>query len=231
MQIYLDESGDLGWKFDQPFRAGGSSQYLTLSFLVLPSGHIKRPKKIIRDLYRKYDWQSEKKAADATPNQKRIFCDLAKKVLGQYPDIKVDIITVRKSNVQSHIRQDANKLYNYMVGLVVPEYVAGEANFDLIPDERSIKVKSQNSLKDYLQIKLWFDLKYKTVVNCYPAVSSGNYNLQFADWIAHCIWAKYENSENSFFDILRPVVRIRELFFLIEKADQKIAESPAPYAS
>ena len=226
MQIYLDESGDLGWKFDQPFRAGGSSQYLTLVFLILPSAHSKRPKRIVRDLYDKYDWQTEKKAAGTSHNQKKLFCDLAKRMLIQYPDIKLDVITVKKENIQSHIRQDANKLYNYMVGLVIPEYVRKEESFHLLPDARSIKVRSQNSLADYLQIKLWFEAKCRTVVNCFPTISSGNYNLQFADWIAHCIWINYEDGEDSFYNILRPVMRVRELFFLTENTPKVHTELP-----
>ena len=33
--IYLDESGDLGWKFDADFKRGGSSRYLTIAAAVI----------------------------------------------------------------------------------------------------------------------------------------------------------------------------------------------------
>ena len=42
--IYVDESGDLGWQFDQPFRAGGASRYLTVACLIVPSPHRRRGK-------------------------------------------------------------------------------------------------------------------------------------------------------------------------------------------
>lgn len=35
--IYLDESGDTGWKFELPYRNGGSSRYLTIAALIAPS--------------------------------------------------------------------------------------------------------------------------------------------------------------------------------------------------
>lgn len=213
MIIYVDESGDLGWQFDQPFRAGGSSRYLTVASLVVPSQHRRRCKQVITGLYRKYGWRSEKKAADATDPQKALFCGLAVDLLKRYPEIKLDIITVRKTNVQPHIRQDSNKLYNYMLGLVIPDYVTQEKAFDLITDERSIKVKSLNSLKDYLQVKLWFDIGCATVVNHHPANSSQNYSLQFVDWVAHCVWSNYEDGNDTFFKILRPVIKTRPLFF------------------
>lgn len=213
MIIYVDESGDLGWQFGQPFRAGGSSRYLTVAILVLPLRHRRRCKQVITGLYRKYGWRSEKKAADATDSQKALFCGLAVDLLKRYPEIKLDIITVRKANVQPHIRQDSNKLYNYMLGLVIPDYVTQEKSFDLITDERSIKVKSLNSLKDYLQVKLWFDIGCATVVNHHPADSSQNYSLQFVDWVAHCVWSNYEDGNDTFFNILRPVIKTRPLFF------------------
>jgi hypothetical protein len=138
---------------------------------------------------------------------------MAVDLIRRYPEIKLDVITVKKVNVQSHIRKDANKLYNYMLGLVIPDCVTQEANFDLITDERSIKVKSLNSLKDYLQVKLWFEVGCQTVVNHRPMDSSQNYGLQFVDWIAHCVWSNYEDGNDAFVKILRPVVKIRPLFF------------------
>jgi hypothetical protein len=44
IQIYLDESGDLGWRFDKPYRYGGSSRYLTIVSLII-SPHEKAPSK------------------------------------------------------------------------------------------------------------------------------------------------------------------------------------------
>jgi hypothetical protein len=213
MLIYLDESGDLGWKFDAPYRQGGSSRYLTLAFLFVPKRKRNYPKDIIKKLYLKYGWQNEKKASKATLQQKIRFCTKAMKFLEKHTDIKIDAIVTNKINVESHIRSDANKLYNYMNGLVIPHYVGTKEKVEFIPDKRSIKVKSGNSLIDYLQIKIWFDHKYKTVIVFNPHESQYNYNLQFADWISHCIWLKYEDSIEEPFNILYPYINIRTLFF------------------
>jgi len=97
---------------------------------------------------------NEKKASTATVNQKILLCNKTVSLLQNYPDIKIDVITVKKQNVQAHIREDPNKLYNYMIGLVVPDYVKKEKTIIVHPDERSIKVKSGNSLEDFLKIKL-----------------------------------------------------------------------------
>jgi len=54
--IYLDESGDLGWNFTAPFRNGGSSRYLTIAAVCVPSAKIALPKRAVRKLYNKFGW-------------------------------------------------------------------------------------------------------------------------------------------------------------------------------
>ncbi|HDL01408.1 MAG TPA: DUF3800 domain-containing protein [candidate division Zixibacteria bacterium] len=213
MQIYLDESGDLGWNFSAPYGNGGSSRYLALAFLFLPLKHRRRPKNIIRELYRKYKWKDEKKASNSTLRQKELFCKKATNIITKYPDINIDIIVVNKTNVQSHIREDANKLYNYMSGLVIPDYVCEKNKVEFIPDKRSVKVESGNSLVDYLETKLWFDHNCATSIKNHPQESHKNYNLQFADWLAHCAWIHFEFSNSTPFNILSPKINTRRLFF------------------
>lgn len=186
MQVFLDESGDMGWSFAKPYGAGGSSRFLCLAIMFLPKSHRKRPKRIIADMYKKYGWTVEMKASDANSVQKMELAQSAVAMLKTHKDIQIDCIVAQKENVQAHIRGDANKLYNYMCGLVIPEHVKGEKEFEFLPDKRSIKVKSGNSLSDYLQTVLWFEHSLPTKLINHPLESGKNYNLQFVDWIAHC---------------------------------------------
>ncbi|MGH9690222.1 MAG: DUF3800 domain-containing protein [Candidatus Acidiferrales bacterium] len=57
--IYLDESGDLGWSFDAPFRNGGSSRHLTIAALCVPSEKKHLPKRVIKKLCEKFGWGTE----------------------------------------------------------------------------------------------------------------------------------------------------------------------------
>ncbi len=212
MKVYLDESGDTGWKFSHPFRTGGSSRFLCLAFLFVPSAHQKIPEKIIADLYKKYGWKNEKKASDASTNQKLEFCAAANQMLINHPEIKIDCIIASKEKVQSHIRTDPNKLYNYMCRLVVIDYVKHVPDFEFIPDKRTIKVESGNSLSDYLQTVLWFECCVKTKVLNNPQESHKHYNLQFIDWVAHCVWSHFEDSETRVFAEISQRIRIRKLF-------------------
>jgi hypothetical protein len=213
MQVYLDESGDMGWTFSQPFRHGGSSRFLCLAIMFLPKEDRKRPKRIIADMYRKYGWTSEMKASLASTTQETEFAEKSVEMLTAYRNIKVDCIVAKKENVLQHIRCDSNKLYNYMCRLVIPEYVKSELEFEFVPDKRSIKVKSGNSLSDYLQTVLWFDYSLTTKLINNPQESDKNYNLQFVDWMAHCVWSHFEDGETTVFDKLSPAIKVRQLFF------------------
>lgn len=213
MQVFLDESGDMGWSFSKPYRTGGSSRFLCLAIMFLPKADRKRPKRIIADMYSKYGWASEMKGSAASPAQKMEFASRTVGMLGAHKDIQIDCIVAKKENVQAHIRCDPNKLYNYMCGLVIPEHVKGEIEFEFIPDKRSIKVKSGNSLSDYLQTVIWFDYSLTTKLINNPLESDKNYNLQFVDWTAHCVWSHFEDGETNVFGMLSPAIKVRQLFF------------------
>jgi len=215
MNVYVDESGDLGWEFTHPFRQGGSSRYLTIAFLLVPKTLSHLPKRIVRKLYtkRKKSTKNELKGANLNSAEEAYFAKEVIRLLNKHPDIEILAITVNKKNVQQHIRDDPNKLYNYMIGLVLPEKIKFRPTVTFIPDKRSIKVESGNSLVDYIQIKLWFELNASTTIHNQPEESRKTLNLQFIDFISHIIWGKFEDNEYSAYNILRSKVKVIPLFF------------------
>jgi len=73
--IYLDESGDLGWKLDKPYRYGGSSRYLTIASLIVDPSKKHLPKRLIKNLYIKFKWppKVEKKWSEMGKNEGAIL--------------------------------------------------------------------------------------------------------------------------------------------------------------
>lgn len=108
---------------------------------------------------------------------------------------------------------DANKLYNYMIRLAVLPKVKGESVVNLIRDNKTIKVKSGNSLIDYLQTEMWFELGSQTRLVDFPSDSKCVKNLIFIDWINNLVWGKYEYGNNAPYDILKNVINSEKLFF------------------
>jgi hypothetical protein len=90
------------------------------------------------------------------------------------------------------------------------------ARHDLVtfmPDQRSIKVRSGNSMRDYLQTELWFTEKAITTLICKEKDSASSREIQFADFVSGVVQAKYEKNETSPFAALRPRLSMTELFF------------------
>ncbi len=215
VHIYLDESGDLGWKFDRPYRQGGSSRFITIAALVAPSNSSHLPKRVIKDLYSKHRWnpQKEKKWSQMKHAARKVFTEKAKKLASQSPDIGYHSITVKKENVLPHIRQDGNKIYNYMIKLLL---VHEMAKFDFVffmPDPKSIKMESGNSLHDYLQTYLWFELSAKTTIETISTESSKNLNIQFADMLSGLVQTHYEDGKSEYWNIINNHISFKKLFF------------------
>ena len=51
-----------------------------------------------------------------------------------------------------------------MINLALLDMIKDYPIVTLIPDPRSIKVESKNSMLDYLKIKLWFEKSSSTVI-------------------------------------------------------------------
>jgi Protein of unknown function (DUF3800) len=214
--IFLDESGDLGWSFDQPFRRGGSSRYLTIAYLIGPSGKFQPAKRLVRKAYDYFgfDPKIEVKGAELDAEQLDYIAYRIVDMMKSNPELKLGAITVKKENVKEHIRADSNLIYNYMIRLGVLPRIAPLSEVHLIRDNRSIKIKSGRSLQDYLQAELWFECSSKCILHDCPAESHTNLNIMFIDWVSHIIWSNYEDNESKHFKVIRRYLcDVAPLFF------------------
>lgn len=213
--IYLDESGDTGWLFDRPYTRGGSSRFLVIAASVVPPSKDHKPERLLRHIYQHRHWapDKEKKWARMSPEARSDFALAAAKLARTETDIEYHAIVADKRNVQSHIRQDPNKLYNYMVKLMLLETMARHDYVNLVPDPRSIKVESGNSLHDYLQTELWLGLGASTILETTPRDSRHCLNLQFVDMLAGVVQSQVEFGESRHWDSLQAHIRIKQLFF------------------
>ena len=214
-KLYLDESGDLGWTFDKPNREGGSSRFLSIAFIIVPDDQIKYCNRLVRDIYTlfKIDPKQEFKGTSMNDDQKNITAGKIRKLLRDKTDIKLGSITVMKERVMEHIREDGNKLYNYMIWLSALPKIKTYTQVEMIRDKRSIKVKSGNSCIDYLTTQLAFELKSATKLIDNPTESHTEANLIFIDWVANFVWSHYEDSKSDPFNRLLEVMDNKQLFF------------------
>lgn len=192
--IYADESGDLGFSFDKPYGRGGSSRYLTIFAVLFDEAQDKHPKRVVRQLYKSSGWhiKKEKKWADMPLPARASFAKTAANMLASHPEIKCRAIVCRKELMREAIRRDPNKLYNFMIRKLLVEVMAQHDEVTFIPDHRSIKLESGNSLHDYLETSLLFDLQADTRLTTVKRESKDCLGLQFADMMAGIVQFPFE---------------------------------------
>jgi len=213
--FYVDESGDMGWNFTAPYRRGGSSRHLTIATLVCPSEVKHFPKRLIVDLYKKFRWDPrvETKWSVMTHEERVAFAVQTVKMLKKQNDIRLFAITVYKPKVADHIKKDSNKLDNYMIGVSLEDEMQKYDAITLVPDQRSIKVQSGNSLHDYLGINLACERHVATDLLTCPWDSACSKSVQFADMLAGLVQCHYEDSNSECWQILNGRVSSKRLFF------------------
>ncbi len=149
------------------------------------------------------------------------FANAVLEMCQKYSDISLHAIIVKKENVEPHIRRDPNKLYNFMVRLSLLNRLCQYDEATLIPDARSIKVESGNSLHDYLQIELWFTKGVRTVLTTQPLESKNCLGVQFADMLSGVVQSCVEDRHLSDYKIIEPVLKPIYLFFKLGKSSAK----------
>lgn len=213
--IYIDESGDLGWTFDQPYRRGGSSRYLTIAAIVVPSEKKHIPKRVVSKLYERHKWDIgvERKWTAMSPDEKMSFVEKTVALCNNHPDIKLYSCIAYKCGVQEKVKNDSNLLYNYMIKKMLLDVMSDYETVTIVPDPRSIKVKSGNSLKDYLQLELTFTKEADTLLTMQPTDSSQCRSLQFTDMLAGVVQGHFEDRKSDCWNILGDHIITTELYF------------------
>jgi hypothetical protein len=212
---FVDESGDLGWSFALPYGRGGSSRTLVIAALSLPACDQHRPERLMRELSRASRWNSrrEKKWIDASLKAKLHFTRQAVQLATAFPQIRYHAIAVTKADVPRHLREDCNKLYSYMVRLLLAGDMATRSFVDFLPDARSVKVGSDNSLHDYLSTWLGCDLGVPTSLRTFPTESRDNKCLQFTDMLAGVVHSHLEFARSECFNLIAGHLHYRHLDF------------------
>lgn len=205
--VYFDESGDLGWKLNQPYRKGGSSQFFTIAYLLLPSNRNKLITRFIKKFHKERKGKEiEIKGATFRNTRAKSMARKVIDLLESNADFIIGTITVKKNNVPIRIKNGNNDdvLYNHLVQLGLCSEISKLPKVNIIPDQRSIPRGSKNSCSDLLKARLWLELGSDVILNYHPEESHQNTRLIFIDWIANFVWRHYEDNHSDAYHILKP---------------------------
>ncbi|RFU49366.1 DUF3800 domain-containing protein [Paraburkholderia sp. DHOC27] len=211
--IYLDESGCLGWRLDQPYLRGGSSRFFTLAAAIIPDGNEPILNRVVRGMYKRRgrSTSNELKSVALKSGERERFANALGEIRRRHTDIQFATITVRKENVGIAFRRHPNGLYNYMVKCLLIDIMAQQDSVSFIPDARSIKTELRHSLHEYLVTEL--ASLGDTFLQTTPWESKDCLPLQFVDILAGIVWSHYEFGNGAAYRAANPHIVQRRLFF------------------
>lgn len=214
INVFLDESGNLG----------NGGEFFTIAAVVFsqPKGEV-RLKRLMKKSCLDYSPTSkplrELKANALSFPQKQ---DILKKIATR-ADHEIFYITAQKKHV-TMLQQgrDKNLVYNYLAGILTLEIIK-KYNDDICLkfDQRTTKVASMNSLKDYIKLKAYTtgNFQHSLAVGQYDSHSM--YNLQTADILAGTINGSYARQNRHLLGIIEQRLEAK-IEFPIAKFDKRL---------
>lgn len=190
--MYIDESGDLGLH---------GSKYLVLSALLIDNSvYLDR---IIKNMRRNKFKGQLKKAheikANKSSDEVRIY--MLKK-LNEIKGTKVFYIVLEKKKIFSeYLKNDKNRLYNYVAGKLAKQIILNEVDIEIRID----KSKGKQLLREDFDRYFSCSLKEKSSprkITIYHSYSHSWAGLQFADMLAWACFQKFEHNDSEYIDLI-----------------------------
>lgn len=197
--LYLDESGDLGFDFVNK----KPSKFFTVTILAVRGENNRKLTKAVKITLRRKFTKKQKveelKGSKCSINVKKYF-------FNQVKDLKFALyaITLNKVKVFERLRQDKERVYNFIARQVLDQIPFSNADLrvEIIIDKSKTK-KNIAEFNKYIlrQIKSKFDPKVP--LDVYHLNSKLNLGLQAVDIFCWGIFRKYERNDKEWYEIFR----------------------------
>ena len=192
IQIYIDESGNLGT---------GGGRFFVITALIPQNP--KRIKNIIKRVFvRFYSGQTainEIKGFYLKWEQKQEILNLLK----SKDDFTCSYIVADKKHLTPEILNDKNICYNYLANFLFKPLVKGATgDIQVILDNHTVKVASINSLQDYIKIEAYTKWGFKGKMTFEHKNSKDYKNLQAVDVLSNIIWQRYSYDKEHLYNLI-----------------------------
>ena len=186
--VFVDESGNLGKK----------DRYFVIA-MVLPQ-KTKRISNFVKSFCAKNSID-EVHASELSFHQKQELFNR----LTSANDYTISYVILDKSNLDNKkLFEDKNLLYNYLFSYLIKKTIRSNPLEDIciLLDNHTIKVKSINSLSDYIKIKAFTQWGYKNNLQISYVDSKNSKTIQVSDIIANAVYAHYMYGKSHFYKML-----------------------------
>lgn len=208
--VLLDESGDLGWIFNKPYRQGGSSRFFTIGATVgINNGH-RKPGSVFKKLSKIQNWTSknEKKWIDLGSQVRKTFANLTVEMVKENPGVHILVCVLDKRKVPTHLHGHHHLMYSWMTSSLIAPTVRTLRQASICPDE--LNSGSDTLVETVLRKDLWFHLRSRTEVTRIARSKALEDGLAFCDFLAGAFQSHFEDGDSDAFYILKDHVYLHE---------------------
>lgn len=193
LKIAFDESGTIGKK----------ERYFVIAALIVKDD---AAKKRISNLVKrtKAGFTNPEKRAElkgsllTTPQKQRFLNNLSAQ-----QDHQIAYLVADKNHIDPKIYSQKNLTFNFLFGVLLKSFIRSyPENIDLCIDNRTVKVTSLNSLKDYIMIEAFTKWDFRHDLNIHLEDSKSDNLLQAIDVVANAIWGKYNYGTDQLYNTL-----------------------------
>lgn len=202
--VFLDESGDLGWIFDQPYRAGGSSRFFTIAAAFGVNNDHRKIGKVIEKIRHQRNWTSknEKKWKNISQEAKIEFAQRAAGLLKNNHNIRALAAFIRKDRIPIHMHGHHHLLYSWIVSSLISPSIRVFNSVSICPDELNAGIGNDNLLENTIRKEVWFNLRSSSKINRIPRTAVLEDGLAFCDYLAGAVQSHFEDGCSEPYNIL-----------------------------
>lgn len=206
--VLLDESGDLGWVLDQPYRMGGSSRYFTIAAAIGTQNTHRKFGKVIDKVHKTQGWTSakEKKWIKLAPQARRVFAEHVVDLCDKEHRIALLVSVIEKKLVPPHLHDHFHLLYSWMASSLIAANARVYDQLSICPDELNAGSGSQTLIENILRKELWFNLRASTVVKRVPRTEALDTGLMFCDFLAGAVQSHFEDGISEAYDKIKKYI-------------------------
>jgi hypothetical protein len=200
MFVYLDESGDTGFKFDH-----GSSRYFVITLLIVADP---LPFHTAVDELREglgFVASNEFKWVNSSQEVRWAFLRMLRK-----QDFTARILVVDKSLMTRVHMRNRETFYNFLVQMILRHDNGTIRGATIILDESVKSKKSKQHLASYLRRELNPNTREARIKEVRYHRSHADNLIQAADMLSGAIYTRYHRGNSEFFDYIR--VKISDLW-------------------
>lgn len=198
--VFIDESGTLGLKRNEP--------YFVICALVLKEEQKKPLKNFVTSLKKKFK-VAELHATEMSFSQKETFFNFLERKKYQF-----QYFVAEKSKIEPSLFSNKSVCFNYFIYLFLKNIlnIKKITEIEVIIDMRNIKATSVATLEEYLQLKLVEKGDYDKNISVRYGDSKQYNHLQIVDILANAIYSKYNYRKKHFISRAKGRLLHREYF-------------------